>query len=364
MGDFLGFTFGGVHSSDLGITRVSGGDRYEEELHPEIKDRTAEVPGLNGQYYFGSDFGEKTFDLEIAYDHLTEEQFRKLRQVFGTKEIKALIFDEHPYKTYMVKIGSPIELSYICFDEPKKVVGAQRDGIRRITRTEEETVIDEETGEETTQTVIHRDIEQVTPYEILEGTERIYKGEGKISFIAYFPFAKSTFEVLPQSGNKYYEGSESWADFSGILSADEYNQSQINTYDSETSQMTIYNGGDLPVGFRLYIPAALLSNNISLKYKPDTINTTAELNLESFTLKEGEEGILIDTTSELIVGVSEVNDTSSGATYTTSGNLYNGHITSGYLFHFEPNLNRSDRSILQIDNGSEDIKIFYDYLYF
>lgn len=373
MGDFLGFTFGDVHSSNLGITRVSGGDRYDEDLHPEIKDRTAEVPGLNGQYYFGSDFGEKTFDLEIAYDHLTEEQFRKLRQVFGTKEIKALIFDERPYKTYMVKIGSPIELSYICFDEPKKVVGAQRDGVRRTTRIEEESVIDEETqepvideetGEPITQTVVYRDLEQVTPYEIQEGTERIYKGEGKISFVAYFPFAKSTFEILPTSADEYYEGSESWANFSGILSADEYSQSRINIYDSETSQMTIYNGGDLPVGFRLYIPAALLSNSISLKYKPDSINTTAELNLESFTLKEGEEGILIDTTSELIVGVSEVNDTSSGATYTTSGNLYNGHITSGYLFHFEPNLNRSDRSILQIDNGSEDIRIFYDYLYF
>ena len=341
MGDFLGFTFGDVHSSNLGITRVSGGDRYDEDLHPEIKDRTAEVPGLNGQYYFGSDFGEKTFDLEIAYDHLTEEQFRKLRQVFGTKEIKALIFP--------------------------------RDGVRRTTRIEEEEVIDEETqepvideetGEPITQTVVYRDLEQVTPYETQEGTERIYKGEGKISFVAYFPFAKSTFEILPTPADEYYEGSESWADFSGILSAKEYNQSQINTYNNKTHQITIYNGGDLPVGFRLYIPAALLSNSISLKYKPDTINTTAELNLESFTLKEGEEGILIDTTSELIVGVSEVNDTSSGATYTTSGNLYNGHITSGYLFHFEPNLNRSDRSILQIDNGSEDIRIFYDYLYF
>ena len=42
MGDFTGFSFGGVHSSDLGITRVSGGDRYEEKLHPEVSDRTAE----------------------------------------------------------------------------------------------------------------------------------------------------------------------------------------------------------------------------------------------------------------------------------------------------------------------------------
>ena len=371
MGDFLGFTFGGVHSSDLGITRVSGGDRYEEELHPEIKDRTAEVPGLNGQYYFGSDFGSKTFDLEIAFDSLREDQFRKLRQIFGTKEIKELIFDERPYKTYMVKIGSPMELSYVCFDEPKKRVGMARDGVRRITRIEEEPVIDEETGEpaideetgeEVTELVRYRDLEQVTPYEILEGTERIYKGEGKISFTAYFPFAKSTFKVLPKSGNKYYEGSEDWAAFSRILSEEAYQE--INQYDSETSQITVYNGGDLPVGFRLYIPAALLNNNISLSYKLNTLDTTAQLNLESFTLEDGDVGILIDTTSELVVGVSAFNDSVTGAIYTTSGNLYNGHITSGYLFHLEPNNSIYDRSVLQIDNGSEDIKIFYDYLYF
>ena len=91
MEDFTGFTFGGVHSSDLGIIRVSGGDRYDEQLHPEIKDRTAEVPGLNGDYYFGSDFGPRSFDIEIAFDSLTEEQFRKLRRVFGTKDIKQFL---------------------------------------------------------------------------------------------------------------------------------------------------------------------------------------------------------------------------------------------------------------------------------
>ena len=178
-GDFTGFQFGEYHSSDLGIVRVSSGDRYNENLHPEIKDKTAEVPGVDGNYYFGSDFGPKTIDIEFAFDSITEEQFRNLRKIFGTKEIKKLIFDERPYKYYMAKIESPIELSYVCFDEPKKIIGAARDGVRvknRIPITEE---IDGET------VVIGYDIEreQVTPYEKIGGTERIYKGEGKISFI-------------------------------------------------------------------------------------------------------------------------------------------------------------------------------------
>ena len=47
MKDFMGFTFGDKTSESLGITRVSGGDRYEEELFPEIKDVTAEIAGID-----------------------------------------------------------------------------------------------------------------------------------------------------------------------------------------------------------------------------------------------------------------------------------------------------------------------------
>ena len=353
MGDFLGFTFGGVHSSDLGITRVSGGDRYDEALHPEIKDRTAEVPGVNGQYYFGSDFGTRSFDLELAFDHLTETQFRKLRQVFGTKDIKQLIFDERPYKYYMVKIESPIELSYICFDEPKKTVGAARDGVRRITRVEEETVIDEETSEETTQTVTYRDLEQVTPYVREEGTERIYKGEGKISFIAYYPFAKSVYKVLPTG-----EEESSWAVSSGIKKSTE--RGNIDIYQDNT--IIIYNAGDIETGFRLYLPAAVCSTATTLAYKTDiSINTpTAQLVIDGITLKNNEVGVLIDTNSNLIVGVSDFGNNDS---YTTNGILYNEYVNSGYFFHLEPN-QRDSYSAIEITGGGDGIHIFYDYLYF
>jgi len=37
-GDFLGFSLGGIHSSQLNITRVSNNDRYIENLTPAFKD--------------------------------------------------------------------------------------------------------------------------------------------------------------------------------------------------------------------------------------------------------------------------------------------------------------------------------------
>lgn len=134
MRDFTGFTFNGIHTDDLGIVRVSGGDRYNETLLPEFEDKTADIPGNDGTYYFGSYFKNKSLKLSIAFDHLTEEQFRKLRQTFGGKGIYPLIFDEKPYKQFMVKLASTPEINYVCFDEQKRTVGTGTNGVRVIQR--------------------------------------------------------------------------------------------------------------------------------------------------------------------------------------------------------------------------------------
>ena len=348
-GDFTGFTFGTSHSSDLGIIRVSGGDRYEEEIIPDIKDRTVDLAGVNGEYYFGSDYGTKKIDLEIAFDSLTEEQFRNLRKVFGTKRIKSLIFDERPYKKYMAKLESPIELSYICFDERKKRASTTpQPGIRVI---REKTIIDEETQEETV--VPTWEHEEIYPYIVEDGTQRIYKGEGKITFICYFPFAKSVYKTLP-------EESVDWAISSGLLTTEEYEN--FDTYDSETGVINIYNGGDLNTGFKLYLPSDVVSNNVTLTYKRNEDDEDpAILVLEPMTLASGDVGVLIDTTNELIIGVTEFNN--EDFSYETSLNLYNRYVRSGYFFHFIPN-SKEDGATLTVTGGADGIKIFYDYLYF
>lgn len=365
MGDFTGFTFGDWHSSDPQtgniIVRVSGGDRYEEQLHPEIKDRTAEIPGRDGEYYFGSDYGPKIIDIEIAFDSLTEKQFRELRRVFGTRKIKELIFDERPYKKYMAKIESPIELSYVCFDEPKKVIGAERDGVRVISRTTNSASINEavvgysEVGNTTSESIIVR--EKVTPYVKVEGQrERIYKGEGKISFKCYFPFAKSVFKVLP-------EGSEEWAISSGLLTESEYQN--YDRFDSETNTINIYNPGDIDTGFRLYLPAAVATTGVTLNYKPNGNDVLASLIIKPITLKTNADniadmGVLIDTINGLILGVSQF---TVDSIITTSGNIYNEYVEAGYFFHLEPST-LGDGAVLEVQGGAQGVEIFYNYLYF
>ena len=369
--DFIGFEFAGKHSSDLGIIRTSDGDRFSEQLTPEIKDITVEVPGMHGEYFFGSTYGNRTFEVQIAYDHLTEEQFREMRKLYGIRNVDTLIFDERPYKKYLAKIESPIELSYICFDEPKrKIVGEnendKRYGVRVINRIPiTETIVDEDTQEEieieTGEYEVQR--ERIYPYEREEGTERIYKGEGSISFVCYFPFAKSVYKQIPIS-----EEESDWVISSGLLTAAEY--ATIDKYNNETGIINVYNAGDVPTGFRLYIPfdagAESTLEPITLTYKNISNAETANiLSIEAITKKDNDVGILIDTNNGLIVGVNSqptINQ-NGNAQYSTSGNIYNEYVEAGDFFKLQPNL-KNDGATIEITGGKEGIEIFYDYLYF
>jgi hypothetical protein len=75
--DFIGFTYNGKHSyRDLGIYRTSSGSRYSNNLTATMTDKTADVPGGDGQYYFGTTFKNRTFTVNYAFHELTEAQFQ------------------------------------------------------------------------------------------------------------------------------------------------------------------------------------------------------------------------------------------------------------------------------------------------
>ncbi len=564
--DFTGFQFGDWKSHDkktgaVTVLRVSSGDRYNETLHPEVRDKVVEVPGMDGSYYFGSDYGSKQIDIDIAFDHLTEEQFRTIRKVFGSREIQKLIFDETPYKYYLAKIANPIELSFVCFDEPVKTIGTTRveGGLRVvdreftqdnnfyastdalevsfdmsvfITQLSEDGIyefiyksIDEETfgwfyydelvdlsnygisytGEAQENDIITIELftvladitrEDITPYVIdYNHIQRVYKGEGKINFICYFPFAKSNFKVLPDSAHEFYQGSEDWAFSSGIISqdlrdlyridigdtitsvsvsptgqgfnitdeevfknrvrhtgvfkftfleeGDEHNwyytensypinladfgitcispvsNSTFNVQYTEAGLINVYNAGDLPTGFCLYLSQNSLNDGLKILYTPyigadfitkmvinpitikpyqyvvidnptgnpktkgyyELINkkyiltndTTVNLN-KNYYEQLTDIGILIDSNIGLIQGVKEIKNSGdlydSNSSIITSGTIYNEYIDSGVFFKLEQNQLYNDGAQIKLVNlhdqpiASGDIRIFYQYLYF
>ena len=75
-------------------------------LVPPMQDKTADVPGGDGQYYFGTYHKPKVFDISFAFDCLTQEGLRKLKNIFAGKEMRELVFSEEPDKVYMAKVTS------------------------------------------------------------------------------------------------------------------------------------------------------------------------------------------------------------------------------------------------------------------
>lgn len=307
-GDFIGFSFNGYRSEELGIVRVSDGSRYNEDLLPTSQDKTVQVPGGNGFYYFGSDYTQRQFSINIAFDELTEAQFRKLQQVFGTKELGKLIFDERPYKYYMVKSGNP-QLKYICFGK--------------------------------------------------EGDPRIYKGEGTLTFTAYYPFAKSVFKFLEKTQKEgkevyvlqsTYSNIEEWAEASGMKAQGILDKVPKNPTGGVYS-ISVYNAGDLEADFILKFNGAP-SNAINIELSQQNVaGKKGFLNLKNFGLKGTDTGFQINTKTNLIEGFN-----AEGLT----GTLYNENITQGDFFKIPP---REEGYRISV-TGATPIEIVYDYIYY
>ena len=181
--DYVGFTFGDKHSSQLGIVRTSEGSRFNESLLPTLQDKTIQVPGGDGTYLFGSFYTQKSINISFAFDSLTEQQLNELKTWLGDKKIRNLILDEAPYKAYHAKITGSATIKHIPFAE-----GA---------------------------------------------TNRTYKGEGSIQFTAYDPYAYSVHKYL----NEYNcFNIEEWRDAADLLEQ-QYDYDKI----SDTNKIKLYN---------------------------------------------------------------------------------------------------------------------------
>lgn len=146
MEDFIGFTYNGKHCiRDFDIYRTSDGSRYNDNLVPSMTDKTADVPGSDGQYFFQTTHKNRQFSVSIAFDHLTEQKYREMRTWLDGKEIHDLVFDEAPYKVYSAKVTGTPQLKTICFYEEE---------------------------------------------------QRVYKGEGTIQFTCYWPYAHTPNDSL------------------------------------------------------------------------------------------------------------------------------------------------------------------------
>ena len=197
--DLTGFKFGDYHSSQFGLIRVSNGSRYNEYLLPTLKNTTTDVPGMEGTLYFGTQKTTRSFQVDMAFDSLTEEDIRDIREWLTGAH--SLIFDERPYIQYMCILNSAPQLKYLTFEE---------------------------------------------------NGERIYKGELSVNFVSYLPYGYSI------DGKKFIDdffddgNFEEWSNASHLAYKNFYEGETLHTYDKfEGNNVYVYNGGDVEADYVL-----------------------------------------------------------------------------------------------------------------
>ena len=124
MEDFLGFTFNNIHSSSLGILRVTKGGLENQPFLSSQKDLTDSGVSKDETYYYGSKNESLTFSINFFYGPVGESEFQKLKTFCKTKGLGDFIFDEYQHKKYFAKLtGSAISHYYVYEGNERKYVG-------------------------------------------------------------------------------------------------------------------------------------------------------------------------------------------------------------------------------------------------
>lgn len=330
-GPFLGFTYNGRHSSELGIVRINTGNRAEMLLSPSFKDSTSEVPGGKGLYYFNTQIQQRQFTINFAYDDLAEEDVRELREWLNPLEQGELIFDEEPYKAYIVKPNTQPKLSYLVFD-------------REITTT------DPERGE--------NDPPVIYLPSIVTSSGRVYKGEGAIGLTAYYPYAKAPSKELSYYDPNTKEG--------GFGSQDEWKTAAGFDKEIQLNSLECYNRGDIetPVTLSFKVANGLndssaVSGNIGIElYNGTNIETGTKI------------GYLYLDTSKMSVNVEYIINSELELVIDENGDARNDIIIASKFFYLPPktncffNINYLNYSGDKTQGTTSVIRgPIYDYLY-
>lgn len=247
---FIGFTFNGHHSSEYNIVRVSDSSRYNENLTPAFSDKTTQVTGRDGLYYFGSDYTQAQINISFAFDSVTEENLLALHKWFNVKTLEPLYLDEDctfsdagaitDGKYYLAKVSAQPNIKYLCFDNG--------DG------------------------------------------ERVYKGEGSVSFVAFYPFKL---------------------------------RDKTTTYFGTNDTAPMSNEGQQETDWIIEIPFSSMGKIAAGSIYLNTDDNINVLTLNELTKEGSDASIVINSKTNTIEG-----RTSTGAL----GSIYNKYIDSGHFF--------------------------------
>lgn len=319
--DYVGFTYAGIHSSQFGIKSVTNGDRYQRYLSPEFQDLTQSTIGRDGTLYFGNNKNKNTFTFNIAFDDMTEEDYRGLRRWLNSG-ISEFILDETPYIKYYAKPGAPVQISFLVFLD--------------------------------------------------DYGERVYKGEFQVGFVCYDSFGYSVHKWLEDYSmtgfgagdalelDKISSSVKEWATSSRLLPAQTYHDITYDVYNKNEDCFYLYNPGDLACDFTLEFRAnqsSLVLNLFEWDKDSEAPSTQASYSQTLTNIPTDSGKVVIDTYKRLIY-IEHMDGNKEPI---------NDCWTAGNFFQIPINQDLGQYSILQASfTGStkgDNVKITYDYKY-
>lgn len=319
--DYVGFTYAGIHSSQFGIKSVTNGDRYQRYLSPEFQDLTQSTIGRDGTLYFGNNKNKNTFTFNIAFDDMTEEDYRGLRRWLNSG-ISEFILDETPYIKYYAKPGAPVQISFLVFLD--------------------------------------------------DYGERVYKGEFQVGFVCYDSFGYSVHKWLEDYSMTGFGAGDTleldqisssvkeWAASSRLLPAQTYHDITYDVYNKDENCFYLYNPGDLACDFTLEFKANqsnLVLNLFEWDEDSGAPSTQASYSQTLTDIPTDSGKVVIDTYKRLIY-IEHIDG---------SKEPINDCWTAGNFFQIPTNQDLGQYSILQASftggTKGDNVKITYDYKY-
>lgn len=336
-GSFIGFTFGNRHSSKLGILRTSESNRYSIDLSPQLKEATLELNAMDGSYYWGSNYTKREIPISFAFYGLTEEQIRQLKQVFNDKKIHPLILDEEPYKVWSAKLTGVMVCKHICYEENDTRFYCGEGNFTFTTfypfaRSRYE-YIEDYTEENITEwidsnSLLVDEFEEGIIYPAIlsygyseadntasivgnEDSFRMWLDDMHLLTDSSLPIYDINSYVDFFLGNGAYNNLEEWREASGIPSQEEYGKYDQGAY-------KLFNAGDVPMHFQLYIP--IIDSPITFEIECGS----NKLKIKDLIAQPGDAYLLLDTFYHVAIGCN--------TSYKKTKNLYNQYIVNGDFF--------------------------------
>ena len=203
---------------------MADGNRYYEQFSPDFENIVTSVAGQTGSYDFGVDIKEKPITLECFCNGITEFERRWVEGWLAPGKVGKLVYDESPFKYYMVKLASPTNFSFIPYS-----YGISGEGI-------------------------------------------LYKGTFTLELVALYPYAVSHFNTLDEVE---YDNPRLFYN-SGLLYADTLPASTFTNITSNAN-IILYNGGNVNSNV-----------NVRITGTWDSLTIDNRTTNQSFTLKKND----------------------------------------------------------------------------